>query len=121
MSQPAQQSRLELTDPLCASVLPARCYVRRVSGPTKPLSTKPLPPPGGRQADPSKPPRFELRVMSGAETGACIVTDSRVVIGSAPEAHFQVRDDSVSRNHVEVVVKPEGARVTDLGSTNGTF
>ena len=59
--------------------------------------------------------------MSGAETGACIVTDSRVVIGSGTEATFQVRDDSVSRNHVEVAVRPEGARVTDMGSTNGTF
>src|SRR3954469_23402272 len=92
-----------------------------MSGPTRPLGpTKPLPPPGGSR-DPNRSLRYELRVMSGPETGACIVTDGRVIVGSSPEATFQVTDDAVSRQHLEVNVRPEGARVTDLNSTNGTF
>ena len=44
------------------------------------------------------------------------------VIGRSEEADIRLRDEGVSRNHVEVVVKPQGeVMVNDLGSTNGTF
>jgi len=44
-----------------------------------------------------------------------------VVIGSHPEADLVVTDVGVSRFHVELGLLPDGVRVRDLGSTNGTF
>jgi len=54
------------------------------------------------------PMRFRL------ETGSCVV-------GSAPGCDVVVSDRSVSRNHVELTLAPEGVSVSDLGSRNGTF
>lgn len=46
-------------------------------------------------------------------TGVCIV-------GSGPDANYVLDDKTVSRRHVSLQLVPEGLRVTDLGSTNGT-
>jgi len=56
----------------------------------------------------AKPAEFRLR------TGSC-------VIGSAAGCDVVVADPTVSRQHVELTLCPEGVGVTDLGSRNGTF
>src|SRR5262249_11574734 len=43
------------------------------------------------------------------------------VVGSAPGSNVLLADPTVSRAHVELELVPEGVRVRDLGSTNGTF
>jgi two-component system, NtrC family, response regulator GlrR len=49
------------------------------------------------------------------ESGTCVV-------GSAPDCDLVLANHTtVSRKHLEIEVVPEGARVTDLGSRNGTF
>jgi DNA-binding NtrC family response regulator len=45
----------------------------------------------------------------------------RCVIGSAPGCDVVVSAPTVSRTHVELSLVPEGVRVHDLGSTNGTW
>jgi two-component system, NtrC family, response regulator GlrR len=47
-------------------------------------------------------------------TGTCVV-------GSAPGCDLVVTAPTVSRAHVELSLVPEGVRVRDLGSTNGTW
>src|SRR5690242_15238248 len=56
----------------------------------------------------AKPSSFRLR------GGMC-------VIGSGDDCNLVLRDPTVSRNHVELALVPEGIRVRDLGSRNGTY
>jgi len=44
-----------------------------------------------------------------------------VRIGSSPDVDVPLADSSVSREHVAIRLLPDGFRLTDLGSTNGTF
>jgi transcriptional regulator with GAF, ATPase, and Fis domain len=44
-----------------------------------------------------------------------------VRIGSSPDADVAVTDPAISREHVAIRLVPAGFRLTDLGSTNGTF
>jgi DNA-binding NtrC family response regulator len=57
---------------------------------------------------PARPPTFRLLA------GAC-------VCGAAPDADIVIADDTVSRRHVELTLVPEGVRVRDLSSHNGTW
>jgi transcriptional regulator with GAF, ATPase, and Fis domain len=43
------------------------------------------------------------------------------VLGAGPTADVIIDDTAVSRAHVELTLVPEGVRVRDLGSRNGTF
>ena len=43
------------------------------------------------------------------------------IVGSAPEAGIVIDDRTVSRVHAELVPRPDGLWVRDLGSKNGTF
>jgi hypothetical protein len=43
-----------------------------------------------------------------------------VVIGRMPDCAIQLQDPKLSRRHAEVRREPDGFRVHDLGSTNGT-
>jgi transcriptional regulator with GAF, ATPase, and Fis domain len=62
-----------------------------------------------------------LLVIDGADRGRrTTVPPSGLRIGTAPSAHFQLTDPSVSRLHCELEWLPEGLRVVDSGSTNGT-
>jgi adenylate cyclase len=59
-----------------------------------------------------------------ATTGHQKVTLPRgraLVVGRSIACDLPVRDPSVSRQHAEVELGPEGLQVTDLGSTNGVF
>jgi DNA-binding NtrC family response regulator len=48
-------------------------------------------------------------------------TPSRCVIGAGADADVIVEESTVSRQHAAFELVPEGVRVTDLGSRNGTF
>lgn len=43
------------------------------------------------------------------------------LLGGSPEADLIINEPTVSRRHLELEVVPEGVRVKDLGSRNGTF
>jgi hypothetical protein len=42
-------------------------------------------------------------------------------VGRSPGAHCQINHPSVSSVHCQIAVEPDGATITDLGSTNGTW
>lgn len=47
---------------------------------------------------------------------------NEIILGRSDSAHIQVDQDAVSRQHAKVVLQPGlGAKLIDLGSTNGTF
>jgi hypothetical protein len=50
-----------------------------------------------------------------------VLSEAVTVIGRGSDADVVVDDPGVSRQHVEVRVGAAGARLVDLGSTNGTF
>jgi two-component system response regulator HydG len=67
---------------------------------------------------------FVLRVVSGPDTGKAFTVDAssgRVLVGQGPACAVKLDDRTASRRHA--ALEPEGGalRVTDLGSTNGTF
>jgi hypothetical protein len=48
------------------------------------------------------------------------LTEAEATIGRLPDCAVQLSDTQVSRHHAQVRRGPEGFRVVDLGSTNGT-
>ncbi|MGH7531048.1 MAG: adenylate/guanylate cyclase domain-containing protein [Gemmatimonadales bacterium] len=44
-----------------------------------------------------------------------------LVVGRAVTSDVPIYDPTISRRHAEIVLTPTGVRVTDLGSSNGTF
>jgi pSer/pThr/pTyr-binding forkhead associated (FHA) protein len=71
------------------------------------------------------PPR-PLGVVIRASGGGSRPTEHRLrvgtcILGSGKSADFVITNPSVSREHVEIGVVPEGVSVRDLGSRNGTF
>ena len=88
----------------------------------------------GRSADgteswslaPSRPAterRPYLLVLSGPQLGEIFPLDPEreIVLGRDPACEISLRDTGVSRRHAGVVASPAGARLRDLGSTNGIF
>jgi transcriptional regulator with GAF, ATPase, and Fis domain len=78
-------------------------------------------PPGS----PTATATFRLWVERGPDAGKEIRIDgtqpSRVLVGTSPACAFQLTDRQVSRRHAAIDVTPEGLRLADLGSTNGTW
>jgi DNA-binding NtrC family response regulator len=65
--------------------------------------------------------RVQLHVAEGLDQGrTATLPPAGLTIGSSSKAGFTLRDPSVSRSHAELVPVPEGVRVRDLQSTNGT-
>jgi DNA-binding NtrC family response regulator len=63
-----------------------------------------------------------IRVLGGnAIPSAFRLTGGTCVVGSASTCDIIVSEAGVSRQHVELALVPEGVRVTDLGSRNGTW
>jgi transcriptional regulator with GAF, ATPase, and Fis domain len=62
-----------------------------------------------------------LAVLIRATSGSFHLSEGRCLVGSGPGCDLVLRDPSVSRQHLEMTLAPEGVRVRDLGSTNGTF
>jgi len=59
-------------------------------------------------------------VLSGSAKGTTRPLGARMTIGKAPGNDLVLNDDTVSRNHCELVRAGDGVHVKDLGSTNGT-
>jgi transcriptional regulator with GAF, ATPase, and Fis domain len=59
-------------------------------------------------------------VLSGASKGTARPLGERLRIGKAPDNELVLTDDTVSRHHCELTRTPDGVRVRDLSSTNGT-
>jgi DNA-binding NtrC family response regulator len=65
---------------------------------------------------------FRLVVLTGQLRGREIeVVRDRVRIGKSRQCDVVLPDDSISREHAEIRKEGTRYRVTDLGSTNGTF
>lgn len=66
--------------------------------------------------------KIELLVLDGPDRGRKVITDkSPIRIGSSDRCHLPLADNTVSRNHCEISITPEGYLFKDLGSTNGSF
>ncbi len=66
--------------------------------------------------------RWLLQVIAGPNRGLTAeLSESPSLIGAAPAAALVLTDDTVSRFHAELHLHPEGLRIRDLDSTNGTF
>src|SRR5437870_4661279 len=65
--------------------------------------------------------RFHLAVVDGPRRGLTWDSEGdRCAIGSHPSNEWVIDEPTVSRFHCEIVLEARGARVRDLGSTNGT-
>jgi hypothetical protein len=73
------------------------------------------------RAEPDAPERSAPEAQPGATLGDHPLSDTTTVIGRGAEADIQLTDTGVSRRHAEVTVGAAGIRITDLGSTNGTY
>jgi pSer/pThr/pTyr-binding forkhead associated (FHA) protein len=64
-----------------------------------------------------------LVVLDGPDSGRefPLAGAFAIAIGRAEEAGIVIDDDQVSRRHALVTVFDDGARIDDLGSTNGTW
>ncbi len=67
---------------------------------------------------------YRLLVIDGPESGLELQVDgsepSRVLVGQGPACALRLADPLVSRRHAALDARPDGLRVTDLSSTNGT-
>ncbi len=63
-----------------------------------------------------------MSVVRGPDVGMSVEVDRDVLrLGSLEGNDLRLTDDTVSRNHAEVVRTAEGLVLRDLGSTNGTY
>ena len=66
--------------------------------------------------------RFQLTIVQGPGQGNRQEFGSdHCAVGSHPANDFVIDDPTVSRFHCEVRISPEGARIRDLNSMNGTI
>ena len=69
--------------------------------------------------------RYALTVEAGPDAGATFTIDPAkaavVHIGKSEACAIRLGDPAVSRRHATLTVEPDGLRVVDAGSTNGTF
>ena len=74
------------------------------------------------RAPSARPLGAVLRVMRDDTAGPTYrLKTGKCVIGSGKSCDLVIADTTVSRTHVELELVPEGVRVHDLGSRNGTF
>lgn len=64
---------------------------------------------------------YQVAVLTGPDAGRTVNLDTLLVVGTQPDSSLSLSDPTVSRQHVEFHPLPEGVRVRDLGSRNGTF
>jgi two-component system, NtrC family, response regulator GlrR len=65
--------------------------------------------------------RYRASVLTGPNAGREARIEGTVIVGNTADAGLCLDDETVSRYHLELQARPEGVRVRDLGSTNGTF
>ncbi|HYT63294.1 MAG TPA: adenylate/guanylate cyclase domain-containing protein [Gemmatimonadales bacterium] len=63
---------------------------------------------------------FKLMSTSG-EQSIDLQLGRKLVVGRAVTSDVPIYDPTISRRHAEIVLTENGVRVTDLGSSNGTF
>jgi adenylate cyclase len=63
---------------------------------------------------------FKLMSTSG-EQSIDLQLGRKLVVGRAVTSDVPIYDPTISRRHAEIVLTEHGVRVTDLGSSNGTF
>ncbi len=63
---------------------------------------------------------FKLLSTSGDQT-IDLQFGRKLVVGRAVTSDVPIYDPTISRRHAEIVLTESGVRVTDLGSSNGTF
>ncbi len=75
------------------------------------------------QASPRPRPLAARIRIEGAPSHpeSLLLVDEQRIIGAGGDADIIVDDAAVSRRHVALELAPEGVKVTDLGSRNGTF
>ncbi|MEJ7731326.1 MAG: sigma 54-interacting transcriptional regulator [Polyangiaceae bacterium] len=68
---------------------------------------------------------FTLLVIEGPEAGRSFSVDgsrpARLLVGQSPACELRLSDRQVSRRHAALAVEGRRLRITDLGSSNGTF
>jgi transcriptional regulator with GAF, ATPase, and Fis domain len=73
---------------------------------------------------PNAQTEFDARArfaLVGREPDPCtLMVEGTMLVGSSPSAQLRVSSRLVSRLHAELEVTPDGLRIRDLGSTNGT-
>jgi DNA-binding NtrC family response regulator len=78
------------------------------------------------EPNPSAPERSEflLRVTQGPDAGATLrvsLSDpQRVLVGTSEACTLRLSDPAVSRRHLALELTPQGLKLVDLDSTNGT-
>ncbi|HJZ85974.1 MAG TPA: sigma 54-dependent Fis family transcriptional regulator [Polyangia bacterium] len=66
--------------------------------------------------------RYRVSVLSGPNAGAnAEIEGGTFLIGTHPNNDLRLNDQTVSRYHLELQLRAEGLKITDLDSTNGTF
>src|SRR5437867_7180631 len=113
----------------CSRIAPS-CRPAPASSPIPiPLMNSPRPKPKlrrycGRSRSPKRAisfgPVFKLMSTSG-EQSIDLQLGRKLVVGRAVTSDVPIYDPTISRRHAEIVLTESGVRVTDLGSSNGTF
>jgi transcriptional regulator with GAF, ATPase, and Fis domain len=63
-----------------------------------------------------------ITVLDGARAGKSIETAAKAIrVGTSTDNQLVIDDDTISRQHCEIVPTAHGILVRDTGSTNGTF
>ncbi len=66
-------------------------------------------------------PKLELWARGEGTEARCSLGLEPVTVGSAPDCTLRLLDSRVSRRHCELRLSPEGLRLRDLDSKNGTW
>ncbi len=64
--------------------------------------------------------RYEVEVVGGPDAGKKLLLTGRSILGTAAGVDLPLGDPTVSRHHLELDPRPEGVRIRDLESRNGT-
>ncbi|MFO0601019.1 MAG: sigma-54-dependent Fis family transcriptional regulator [Myxococcaceae bacterium] len=64
---------------------------------------------------------YRLLVREGPDAGQARTIEGPLVVGTGPDAQFQLSDPAISSAHLELTPRAGGIQLKDLGSTNGTF
>ncbi len=65
--------------------------------------------------------KYQVSIIGGPGTGTTRAIEGTMTVGSHADAGLSLSDTTVSRYHVELTARPDGIRVRDLESTNGTY
>jgi transcriptional regulator with GAF, ATPase, and Fis domain len=66
--------------------------------------------------------RYKVSVVAGPDVGASSEIDSGTfLVGTHQNTDLRLSDKGVSRYHLELQLRSDGLKVTDLDTTNGTF